>query len=172
MLKTVAAILILLFNITVQSAVFPFVEFFGVKPDTLLVLVISFALLSGNPLSGAAGFAGGFIQDVLYGQTLGVFSVQYGLIGLLAGLLHNKVSKRIALIQVFLIAFASIIRGSGILVYFYLTNPDMAWWESFASVVIPETLYTVLTAPIIFYVMSKIYRLEFINKLRNTRVGK
>ena len=89
-MREIVVLAILLLNLTVQSALFPFIEIVNVKPDSLLVLVVSFALLAGNPTGILVGFLGGLLQDILFGSNIGLHALQYMIVGYLVGILHGK----------------------------------------------------------------------------------
>jgi len=153
--------LILISNIVVQSAVFPFIEIYGIKPDTLLILVVSFALLSGNPLSAMVGLFGGIIQDLMYGHALGFNATQYMIVGYLAGLLYKRLPQGRVAMPVVVTVFALILRGSAMLVYLFFTNTDLPLFYFVFYVLLPEIVYTTLVAPLIFYGMTRLYKYKF-----------
>jgi len=152
---------ILISNIVVQSAVFPFIEIYGIKPDTLLVLVVSFALLSGNPLSAIVGLFGGIIQDLMYGHALGFYTAQYMIVGYLAGLLYKRLPQGRVAMPVVVTALASILRGAVMLAYLFFTNTDLPLFYFVFYVLLPEVVYTTLVAPLIFYGMTRLYKYKF-----------
>ena len=153
--------LILVSNIIVQSAVFPFIEIYGIKPDTLLILVVSFALLSGNPLAATVGLFGGILQDLMYGHALGFFGIQYMLAGFLSGLLYKRFPQGIVAMPVIVTVFASILRGAVMLVYLFFTNTDLPLLYFVFYVILPEAVYTTLVAPLVFYGMTRLYKYKF-----------
>jgi rod shape-determining protein MreD len=153
--------LILISNIILQSAVFPFIEVYGVKPDTLLILVISFALLSGNPLSATAGLFGGIIQDLMYGHALGLFGIQYMLVGYLSGLLYKRIPQGMVAMPVIVTVLASILRGATMLIYLFFTNTDMPFLYFLLYVLLPEAVYTTLAAPLVYYGIHRLFRYKF-----------
>ncbi len=163
--------LILISNIIAQSAVFPFIEVYGVKPDTLLILVISFALLSGNPLSATVGLFGGIIQDIMYGHVLGFFGIQYMLIGFFAGLLYKRIPQGMVAMPVVVTVLASILRGLGLLIYLYFTNTNLPLLHNVFYVLLPEVVYTTLAAPLVFYGMTRLYRYKFMYRRWYFRTG-
>ena len=152
---------ILISNTVVQSAVFPFIEIYGIKPDTLLILVVSFALLSGNPLSAIVGLFGGIIQDLMYGHALGFYTTQYMIVGYLAGLLYKRLPQGRVAMPVVVTALASILRGAVMLAYLFFTNTDLPLFYFVFYLLLPEVVYTTLVAPLIFYGMTRLYKYKF-----------
>lgn len=117
---------ILLGNLVVQSALFPFIEIYGVRPDSLMALVISFALVAGNPTSAAVGLCGGLLQDILFGQNIGFYALQYMLAGYLVGLVYGKVFVGKVLIPVFFVSIATILRGLFVFLWMYFSGVSVS----------------------------------------------
>jgi len=154
---------VLLGNLIVQSALFPFIEVYGVRPDSLMVLVISFALLAGNPTSAVVGLCGGLLQDILFGQNIGFYAMQYMLAGYLVGLVCGKVFVGKVLIPVFFVGIAIIFRGLFTFLWIYFSGADISLYRTLLRVILPEMLYTVIVTPIIYYYMDKLYKHKFMN---------
>jgi rod shape-determining protein MreD len=155
---------ILLGNIIIQSALFPFITIYGVKPDSLIVLVVSFALLAGNPIGAVTGFFGGLLQDILYGQALGFYALQYMLIGYFVGMVHGKVFVDGVLVPVFFVGVAIVFQELFMLIRVYFMRLNIPIHNILLSVVLPEALYTILITPLIYYYISKLYKYRFMSK--------
>ncbi|MFO7153703.1 MAG: rod shape-determining protein MreD [Caldicoprobacter oshimai] len=155
---------ILLGNLIVQSSLFPFIEVYGVRPDSLMVLVISFALLTGNPTSAVVGLCGGLLQDILFGQNIGFYALQYMLIGYLVGLIYGKVFAGKSLIHVFFVGVATIFRGLFAFLWMYFAGMDVSFQRLFLKVVLPEMVYSMAITPVVYYYMNKLYKYKFMNR--------
>lgn len=77
--------------IVIQSTLLQYVRIYNVKPNLLLVFVVSVALLRGNVEGSVVGFFAGFSLDMLFGKLLGF----YALLGLYLGLAVGSVNKRL-----------------------------------------------------------------------------
>ncbi|SHF02417.1 rod shape-determining protein MreD [Caldanaerobius fijiensis DSM 17918] len=77
----------------VQSTLFRFIGIYGVKPDLMLILLISFALLDGGLEGAILGLFIGFLQDLFFSPAIGMTMIPYFIIGLFAGYYNNKVFK-------------------------------------------------------------------------------
>lgn len=154
---------ILLINIILQSTLLPFVQIASVKPDTLIILVVSFALLAGSVTGALVGFFGGLIQDVLYGGSLGTNAFQYMIIGFVIGLVFNKVFVGKIILPVFFIFCGTLLRGFMMLVYLFFIRADIPFKYGFTVVILPEAIYTIVLAPLIFYGLSLLYQKRFMN---------
>ena len=83
-------LLILLINIVFQSSILPYFSLFGYTPNTGLVLVIIIALRKGKYYGGFFGLALGLIQDILFGQVLGINGLILFIIGYIIGLIQDS----------------------------------------------------------------------------------
>ncbi|NLN41434.1 MAG: rod shape-determining protein MreD, partial [Clostridiales bacterium] len=116
---------ILLLNLIVQSSIFPFIEVFHVKPDSLLSLTISFALIAGNPTGVLIGFCGGLLQDIFFGNNLGLYTLQYMLVGYLVGLLHGKLYVDKIFMPILVVIPANIVKQIIMLLYNFFAQSGM-----------------------------------------------
>ncbi|HZJ83812.1 MAG TPA: rod shape-determining protein MreD [Clostridia bacterium] len=155
---------ILLVNLAAQSSVFPFIQILHVKPDSLLILVVSFALLAGNPTGALVGFFGGLIQDILFGNNIGLYALQYMVIGYMVGLLYRKLYVDRFFVPIMTIGISNIIKQAIMFVYNFFMQSGIPFNKVVLQIVLPETLYTLILAPLIFHYIYKLYRNKFMRK--------
>ncbi len=158
---------ILLLNLIVQSSIFPFIEVFHVKPDSLLSLVISFALIAGNPTGALVGFCGGLLQDIFFGNNLGLYTLQYMLVGYLVGLLHGKLYVDRIFMPILAVIPANIVKQIIMLAYNFFARSGMPQEKIFFQVFVIETIYTIVLMPLIFSIIIKLYNNKFMRKKRH-----
>src|SRR5690554_3164606 len=82
---------IMLANIILQSTLLPFIQVVGTQPDTLMILVTCFALLAGSNTGMMIGLVGGLLQDILYGNFIGMSALHYMIIGYIIGIFYEKI---------------------------------------------------------------------------------
>ncbi|GAE88610.1 rod shape-determining protein MreD [Acetivibrio straminisolvens] len=75
----------------IQSTVLGSISVFNVKPNLLLILIVSAALLGNNVEGAVIGFICGLTQDMLSGRVIGF----YALLGLYLGLGVSFINKRL-----------------------------------------------------------------------------
>lgn len=95
--------ILFLVSLILQSTVFSYLTIAGVKPDLILIIVIFFAILHGPKEGTLAGIIGGLLQDLAFGQNLGMNVLTKVVIGYLCGLLERKVYKENLLIPMIII---------------------------------------------------------------------
>lgn len=163
-MREVVILGILLFNLIIQSSIFPFIEIVHVKPDSLLALVVSFTLLAGNPTGALVGFFGGLIQDILFGNNIGLNALQYMIVGYIIGTMYGKLYVGKFIIPIFALVIGDLIKHSVILVYNFFIQSGIPFNKAVLQIVIPETLYTLIVMPFIFAAISKLYDNKFMRK--------
>lgn len=155
---------ILFVNMILQSSLLPFLEVFGIQPDTLMVLVCCFGLLGGSYYGLFTGLVGGLLQDILYGGPIGLAALHYMLIGFLVGQLNERVYLGKLLIPILCAFGGSIVRGMLMMAYMYFMRIEFSASVALSLVILPEALYTALFMPLTFYLMSLLFRQRFMRK--------
>jgi len=92
--------LLILTAVLLQTTAFSRLTLFGVSPDLILVVVISFALLDGPSVGAAAGFSGGLLRDLLLDSPKGLTGLSYLLVGYVVGSLRPYVQSTSLLVPV------------------------------------------------------------------------
>ncbi|HZJ57049.1 MAG TPA: rod shape-determining protein MreD [Clostridia bacterium] len=163
-MREMVILAILLLNLTVQSSIFPFVEILHVKPDSLLILTVSFALLAGNPTGALVGLFGGLIQDILFGNNMGLHALQYMTVGYLVGILYGKLYVDKLFMPLLAVMTSNMIKGIIMLGYNFFNQSGIPPGKAFIQIIVPETVYTLLLTPLIFYGIAGLYRNKFMRK--------
>ncbi|HHY82625.1 MAG TPA: rod shape-determining protein MreD [Clostridiales bacterium] len=155
---------ILLLNIIIQSTLLPFLQIVGTQPDTLIMLVTGFSLLDGSGIGMTIGLAGGLIQDIMYGGSVGLNAIHYMLIGYLIGLVHDKIFVDKLIVPVFFVFCSSVLRGLMMMGYLYFTRAEVPLNFGFTLVILPEALYTAAVMPLVFYLLTLLFSKSFMKK--------
>ena len=145
-------------NMILQSTVYGYIEILGVRPNTALILIISYAMLRGDVEGAIVGFFVGLLQDAFFGRYIGL----HALLCMLAGYLCGKPFKdfyRESYLQPMLLI------GITTLVYefvFYCSNfllrgrLDVALYMQ--KIILPGTIYAlILSLPVyhFLYIVNK-----------------
>ncbi|WP_051585768.1 rod shape-determining protein MreD [Caldanaerobius polysaccharolyticus] len=92
-MRNVLIALLFILAFVIQSTLFRFIGIYGIKPDLMLILVISFALLDGGIEGAILGLFAGFLQDVFFSPGIGMTMIPYFISGLFAGYYNNHVFR-------------------------------------------------------------------------------
>lgn len=131
------ALCLILFLFVVIDVTFPrILAVNGATPDLLAVAVIFFGLFSGIRSGIESGLVTGLIKDILSAGIFGANIIIFGALGLISGVLSERIYRDNPLIQ-FFISFLSAYLISG----FNLTN----------------AAYTGLAAPAVFFILNTLF---------------
>jgi rod shape-determining protein MreD len=108
-MRTVVWGLVLMITLAVQATLVPFLAIQGIKPDLLLLVVVSSALLLGTQQGVGMGFFAGLLQDLAAGTIFGSNVLSKLATGSLAGSLERKVFKENTLLPVLAVIVATLI---------------------------------------------------------------
>ncbi|MBU2699781.1 rod shape-determining protein MreD [Sporomusaceae bacterium BoRhaA] len=119
-MKTIVWIVVICLLYILQCALIPLVTLNGIKPDLLLITVLSTGLLVGKEKGVAVGFFAGLLADLASGGVFGSHTLSKMAIGYGAGMLERKVFKENILLPLLAVMVATVIHSvlmTGILVF-------------------------------------------------------
>lgn len=76
-----------------QATIAPQLAIAGIRPNLPLLLVVAIGACQGPWLGLLAGALVGALQDVMLGRFIGLFTLAWGAVGLLVGLLERRVFR-------------------------------------------------------------------------------
>ncbi len=153
--------LVLIVNLIFQSTLLPAIAVIGIKPNTALLIIVTYAMLRGDIEGAILGFFAGLLQDIMFGRVVGL----YALLGLLTGFVCGKPFKDFYrenyMIPIVLVGIATM--GYELMFYFFyfLFQGKVDLLVYFGRIILPEAVYTVVvTIPLyrLMYAINK--RLE------------
>ena len=89
MRRKVVTLIIIFVCFLIQSTFWNIFTFTNIKPNLMLILIVSFAIMHGSRTGIWIGFISGFLTDILYGTIFGVNALLYMLIGYLVGKMYQ-----------------------------------------------------------------------------------
>lgn len=149
-----AAFLFLL--LILQSTLLGYVSIYNVKPNLLVIFVVSVALLRGDKEGAVVGFFAGLMLDMAFGKLLGF----YALLGMYLGFAVGSVNKRLYRDNFFVILFFTFVSTAlyessvHILSTLMTGTTDIIW--TFTMKILPEAIYNSIVSILIFSVVKKI----------------
>lgn len=96
----------------IQCSLIPLATINGIKPDLLLIVVLSTGLLTGKEKGVAVGFFAGMLADLASGGVFGCHTLAKMAIGYGAGLLERKVFKENILLPLLAAMVATVIHSA------------------------------------------------------------
>lgn len=140
----------------IQSTVLPLIGFKGVSPDMLLVVVVSYALLSGKEKGFGIGFFTGLLQDIAFGNIFGVNTLAKMAIGYFFGLAERKVFKEKVLLPVVATAVATFLHSIIMLIVLFLLGYKVDLLGAIMNNVMPLIGYNVIIAIPVHHIVYRV----------------
>lgn len=127
--------------VILQSTLVDYIMIYNVKPNLILIFIVSVGLLRGNVEGAVIGVFMGLAWDVVSGKLLGF----YALLGLFLGFLTGSVNKRLYRENFLVILFFTFVSTVGFewAVYFLHTvfTSKIDFYYPFRYVILPEAIY-------------------------------
>lgn len=130
----------------------------GIKPDLILVSVVSIALLKGSDLGATWGLIFGLLEDLLNGRFLGACALSKMITGFLAGYLEKNIFKDNPLVPFVCMLGFTIFNE---LLMFFLLNAfryQLSFLPTLAFKIFPLAIYNAIFSPLVFFAL---YRLDY-----------
>lgn len=156
--------LIAIINLIIQSTFNIYFSPFFILPNTMIVIVISYAI-SRNDIEGAIyGFLNGLLYDIMFGRIIGL----YALIGLLVGFISAKPFRELSpsnlLLSTSVIFAMSIVYNFLFYIFAYLFRGRVDIAEYFLDIILPEAILNGIIAimiyPLIYFINKRLEEYE------------
>ena len=155
--RSLLILLSFILALILQTTVLPLMQFRGVMPDLLLILVIFTALFSNSTVGGVTGFIVGFLQDLVISRYLGLCALSGLLTGYLVGQLEGKFFKDNPIVPILLVFGGTFVYnavyflGRGLCGSFPLTLIQMTR-TTFA-----EAIYNIILTFLLYYPLMQLF---------------
>jgi rod shape-determining protein MreD len=153
-----ATVLLLSAVVIVQATAMPHLTILGVKPDLVLLVVISWSLLRGSKEGVIWALVGGIGLDLLSGAPFGTSAVALLVLSLLAGMGELSVFRTHIALPLIATLLATLAYDLFFLLLLHMRGCSIAWADSLIKVVLPSTLFNVLLAPFIYKALYWLHR--------------
>lgn len=141
-----------------QSTVLEYIEIYGVRPNLMLIVAVSAALMRKDLEAAFTGLACGIGMDILVGRALGWYGLSFFLANFLIAQLNPKLYKDNPLIPVFFVFTSTL----AVETLYYLITFFIKGYESFVfvftKIILPESLYNAVFAYPVFRIVSSVYK--------------
>ena len=140
---------ILIANFSLQSTLFQYIEILGVRPNTALIIIVSYSILRGDVEGAILGFFAGLLTDVYFGPYIGAYALMYMLIGYICGKPFKNFFRENFLLPLSLVAASSLLYQFVIYIVAYLFHADLGLPYYFRTIILPGAVYTLIfTVPL------------------------
>lgn len=157
------AILIII-NFLLQTTLFEHIAIFSIKPNTMIILIVSFAFMRGDLEGSLIGFFSGLLIDSFFGNFLGLNAIIGFFVGFFAGKMFQEYYKNVMFIPFILVALFDFLYGIGFFFFNVLLRGEPNILPFLTKIILPEVLYTSLISiilyKILYYINIKLDKLE------------
>ena len=144
MIRKAAMAVLILATALAQGILFQVFEIASIKPNLLLVVTISFALMRGRKSGMLTGFFSGLAIDLLFPGQIGFNALAYMWIGYLAGFCYRIFYDDDIKTPIFLVILGDLAFGIYTYLFTFLLRGRVHFLFYLNRIIIPEMLYTIL----------------------------
>jgi len=148
--------LIIFISFIFQSTILGYVEFFGIRPNITLIIVVSVAILRSDIEGAVAGFFTGLLQDIVFGGAIGLNALLYMCIGAVCGKPFKDFYRENYLLPIVLVAGATVFYEFGIFIATFLFRGRLDMLYYIQRIIIPSLSYNAFLAFPIYRIIYSI----------------
>lgn len=128
----------------IQASLLPLLSFSGIRPDLLLIVVVSCAILSGREKGVGMGFFAGLLQDLASGTVFGTNTLAKLAVGFSFGLAERKVFKENIILPLMITAAATVIHSLIVLGLLFIFGHRVDFLAAVRYNLLPLVAYNVV----------------------------
>lgn len=141
-----------------QVTLVPHLSIRGVKPDLMLMAVVSWSLLRGAREGIAWGAMGGLVLDIFSGGPFGIFTLSLTLAGFLTGVGEINVFRGSVLLPGAIIIFATLAYNLVLLLLLRILGWPITWGIHLLRILLLAILWNVLLMPCVYIPLRWLHR--------------
>lgn len=154
-----SAIILLCF--LMQTTLFQHLALAGEVPNLILIFVVAFAYMRGRKAGMCYGFVCGLLIDLVYSDVIGLTALLYVLVGYLVGICNEIYYRDELSVPIILVAISDFLFNFAYYIFNFLLRGRLQVFYYIWNVILPEVVYTVLVACILYKLLYSLnYWLE------------
>lgn len=150
MKKVITAVLLIFISFILQCTVFRALAVQGVVPNILIILTACSGFMQGDRYGVFVGFFCGLLMDLFFFEIIGFYSLLYMYIGYMNGLFHNIFYPDDIKLPLIMITLSDLLYSVVVYVLLFLLRSRFDFGFYLLNVILPELVYTVFVAVIIY----------------------
>lgn len=143
-------IILIIINFLLQTTIFENISIIGIKPNTTVILIVSFAFMRGDIEGSLIGFLAGLLTDCFFESFLGLNAFIGLCIGFLAGKLFSDFYKNKIIIPFLLTTLFTFLNSIMFFFFNIFLRGEPNIFPFLKSIIIPEIIYTSLVSIILY----------------------
>jgi len=128
----------------------------GIRPDMILLLVVSLGVLLGGKTAGIIGVCLGLFVDIFFEKYVGLHGAIYLLAGVAGGLFYNKFYADNIIIPAAASGIASLIKENIMAVIVAMAGGEFSYPGMFAFYILPCALFTAGMSAVVHLVLKRL----------------
>ena len=157
----ISLVISFLFIYLLQANFFSWFNLAGVKPNLLVILVLTVGLFLGKYIGTASGIFFGISLDFFIGKSIGISAIMLGIVGFIGGYLDKNFSKDSRVTMITMITISTLIYELGAYLFNFLINSARIDMVYFIRTLFIELIYNTIITIIIYPVIMKFgYKIE------------
>lgn len=153
--KITMAVLILV-SILLQSTVCQMIAIASIKPNLLIILIVSFGLMRGRRAGMLTGFFCGLLTDIFFESVLGFNAVIYMWVGYFSGYFYRIFYDDDIKTPLLLISVSDAAYGVIQYAFRFLLRGRIDFFYYLGRVILPEMFYTLILTIICYRILYSI----------------
>jgi len=166
--RVMAAVILIWITAFCQSTLLEYLEIFNVRPNILIVLMVTVALLRSVVESATMGLLFGLTMDILMGKTLGWYALLFFLVSIPIAMINDKLYREKFLVLVTFAFTSTIVIETVFFLIIFMFRDYSHLPYLFGTVIVPEAIYNSILILPLFKPVSKAYNLlDSVDRRRN-----
>ena len=151
----VTGLVIVVFFI-LQTSVFEMLKLADIRPNVLVILISSVAVMRGQNAGMLTGFFCGLLMDLFFGSFLGAYAFLYMLFGFVDGFFNRIYYADDNFLPLFLIGANDLAYGLIMYIFRGLLRNHLHFLYYFTSIILPELVYTVAVGLVLYQLLLRL----------------
>ena len=139
-----------------QSTAAKWIAVGSITPNLIIILVSVFGFTCGSKCGLVAGFFTGLLWDLFYCDVVGLNALIFMYIGFLNGSFKQIFFKEDIKLPIVLITASDLMCSIAVYIIRFLLRGRFGFPRYFATIIMPEILYTVIITMIIYPLISRV----------------
>ncbi len=159
--------ILIIISFILQTTLFENIAIFDIKPNSMIILIVSIAFIRSDIEGAIVGFFYGLFIDIFFSSFLGLNAFIGAIVGFLAGKCFRSFYKNSLLIPFFLTFIFTFFTGFLFFFFNLFLRGQTKLISYLLYIIIPEVIYTaILSIPLckIIYIIN--LRLEKFDKIK------
>lgn len=152
--RRISTIIVIILAFLLWTTMFQSLKLANVAPNMMLIVVVCYSYMRGRTSGILIGFLCGILSDMMYGTVIGLYAFGLMTIGFLCGYCQKVYFTDNYILPCVLVGISDLAYGLFYYVTEFLIRGRLNFWFYLSSVILPEVIYTMIAAVILFRPLS------------------